>query len=563
VVDAPVRGERPAVAHPPRRTRAGCAAADVRIARRRAPWSDRRFYLVLAGVALALGALSLLLPSTPSYDPWSWILWGREIVHGRLFITTTGTSWKPLPMIFTIPFALLGSAAADLWLVIARAGALAAVVLSGRMAWRLTRRIADADTDAPALSDGALSTVRTLAPALAAAVAVVALGFCVFGAFISSSALGYSEGLATALLLVAIERHLAARPRQAFLVGFLVACDRPEIWLFWVPYGLWLAWRDRRFAPVVITALVLQPVVWFVPVYLGSGHFGSSVTRAQNPRSSSLAYASSPFLSELWDAAWRTVPLRVKALAAALTVATAGVAIAAVRRGGRGAFATERMRALLITIALGLAGVVWFVLIALMTQLHFSGNDRYLVLGAALLDVCGAVGFGVLVLALARAGTAIASRTGRRAGRGLGGAAVALSLAVFLLAPDWIGGGTLISLPALHGELVYQARLRESLSREIAAAGGPRHALACGSVMTEGFQVPMVAYALGVRTARVDGPPPPTGAVGAAPNLVLQTRATRSSQLLPYMSTWPSVHYTVHGGDGPFHLYTHCLDGRS
>src|ERR1700712_3990124 len=64
----------------------------------------RRRYAVLAAVALALGALSLLAPSTPSYDPWSWILWAREIVHGHLTITTSGTSWKPLPMLFTIPF---------------------------------------------------------------------------------------------------------------------------------------------------------------------------------------------------------------------------------------------------------------------------------------------------------------------------------------------------------------------------------------------------------------------------------------------------------------------------
>ena len=29
--------------------------------------------------SLVLGFLSLLLPSAPTYDPWSWIIWGREI----------------------------------------------------------------------------------------------------------------------------------------------------------------------------------------------------------------------------------------------------------------------------------------------------------------------------------------------------------------------------------------------------------------------------------------------------------------------------------------------------
>ncbi len=72
-------------------------------------------------LALALGALSLLFPSTPSYDPYSWLIWGREIFHGQLHIAG-GSSWKPLPVIFTTVFALFGSAQPNLWLVVARAG---------------------------------------------------------------------------------------------------------------------------------------------------------------------------------------------------------------------------------------------------------------------------------------------------------------------------------------------------------------------------------------------------------------------------------------------------------
>src|SRR5207237_8399656 len=86
---------------------------------------DGRLYLALAGLALAVGALSLLIPSTPSYDPWAWIVWGREIVHFKLH-TTGGPSWKPLPVVFTTLFAPFGRAAPDLWLVVARAGAVMA-----------------------------------------------------------------------------------------------------------------------------------------------------------------------------------------------------------------------------------------------------------------------------------------------------------------------------------------------------------------------------------------------------------------------------------------------------
>ena len=57
-----------------------------------------------------------LLPAGPTYDPWAWIIWGREITEGDLD-TRTGPSWKPLPVLFTTPFALTGDAGApELWL---------------------------------------------------------------------------------------------------------------------------------------------------------------------------------------------------------------------------------------------------------------------------------------------------------------------------------------------------------------------------------------------------------------------------------------------------------------
>ena len=95
-----------------------------------------RLYLALAGGALVIGALSLLIPSTPSYDPWAWLVWGREIVHLNLH-TTGGPTWKPLPVIFTTLFAPFGAAAPDLWLVVARAGAVMAAAMVFKLAWRV------------------------------------------------------------------------------------------------------------------------------------------------------------------------------------------------------------------------------------------------------------------------------------------------------------------------------------------------------------------------------------------------------------------------------------------
>ena len=515
---------------------------------------SRNFYIALTVVSLAIGALSLLIPSTPSYDPWSWTDWARGIIHLNFHLNQFGTSWKPLPMIVTVPAALFGHAAPDIWLVFARAGALAAAAMLFRLAYRFTRQVAESYEELRA------SRLATLAPAvLAGLVAAVALIFTGTEFYISSNALGYSEGLATALMLVAIERHLDGKPRQAFVVGFFVALDRPEIWAFWVPYGLWLFWRDPGMRIPIVVLFVLQPILWFLPVYWGSGHFGSSVTRATNPRANSLAYASFPFWAELKRAAWPTMLLRVKILAGVLALGLGFVIVRDSRRyGRRAALRTPKIRALSGAALCGLGGLAWFVIIAIETQAHFSGNDRYLVLGDALVDLCGAVGFGWLAIELGRLGVRAWRRAGSAVVRGLMVAASAIVAAAFVFAPNFIGD-KLISLPATHGSIHYQASLRTAMQKLISEYGGPKKVLACGHVMTEGFQVPMVAYYLNTRTAYIGAPPAAGDPPGAAPNVILQARDTRSASLLPYLSWWPHVHYHYVGTSGPVHMFTNCL----
>src|SRR6476469_2005215 len=93
-----------------------------------------RYRVALA--VLALTALTFLIPSAPTYDPWAWIVWGREIAHLDLS-TPGGPSWKPLPVLLTTPFSLFGPLAPDLWLFVPRAGALAGVVRMCRVVRRL------------------------------------------------------------------------------------------------------------------------------------------------------------------------------------------------------------------------------------------------------------------------------------------------------------------------------------------------------------------------------------------------------------------------------------------
>src|SRR3954452_3202415 len=205
-----------AIARP--RAAGASAARGVPPRARPRPWKA----LVLA--CLGVAALSLFGPAEPTYDPWAWIIWGREITHVDLN-TVRGPSWKPLPILFTTPFALLGDSAAPyLWLLIARAGGLLAIAMAYRLGSRLGGRAAGL-------------------------IAGAALGLA--EEFVRNFARGNSEGLLVALCLWAVERHLDGRRTDAFLLGLGAALLRPEVWPFWGLYGLWLAYtQPRRRLPV-------------------------------------------------------------------------------------------------------------------------------------------------------------------------------------------------------------------------------------------------------------------------------------------------------------------------
>ncbi len=551
--------------------------------RPRAPGgSSGRFYLWLTLAALAIASLSLLFPSTNSYDPWAWLVWGREILHLSLH-TPGGPTWKPLPVIFTTVFALFGGAQPFLWLVIARAGALIACVmafkLSARIVWGLRARPEEGSTAAapagaggvaPGAAErtGAWTRLVELAPALLAG-AIALVGLALTGGFLSASTLGYSEGLMVAAVLIAVERHLDGHRQQAFVFGFVAALDRPEVWLLWGPYGLWLMWRQPSSRKLVVSLAVLTLVLWFVPQKLGGGSWFSGVSRAQHPRSNSAAFAGCPFCAELRYHAWPQVLLRIK-VAAALAVGVALVLLAVAwrrrpellqwrlwRADGGLHGASDRERAMLTLALCGIFGLGWWVLVGLETQAGFSGNDRYLVLGSAFIDVVGGAGFGWAAVALARraAGRGESRPDGLR---GVGGLATALTTAlcalVFVGVPNWVGAN-LISISRTHRSLLYQAHLRQDVEALIQRTGGAKAVLACGSVMSEGFQVPMVAWYLDVRTLGVQAPPAVTPA-GVAnpplpwPNVIFQDRDTESASLLPLPQTiraWEAAgaHYAL------------------
>jgi hypothetical protein len=527
---------------------------------RRAAWagitdhlSGGRLYLIMAAGALLIAGLSLLIPSTPSYDPWAWLVWGREVAHLDLH-TTGGPTWKPLPVILTTIFSVFGKAQPDLWLVVGRAGAVMAVGMTFKVSLRLTRQLAVGPGD-----DAPRGRFERIVPPIMAGL-IAAFGLTFAGGFITASALGYSEGLMTAVVLIAVERHLDGHYRQAFAISFLAALDRPEVWLLWGPYGLWLWWRDPGARKLVFALFALIPILWFAPEYWGSGHFFRGVSRAHQPRSNSAAFAKCPFCTEFADHAWPTVPFRTKAVAIVAGLAAVFGLWRASQWGGKHPLSSKRRQALAgIAIAAAL-GIVWWVVISVMTQLGFSGNDRYLILGAALVQIAGGVGFGWAALELGRALPRLLGKVGGpdgrlTAGAGAWGAAAAVAV-VFLLLPTWIGG--LVHLRRAHRALVYQAHLRTDMAKAIQLAGGRSKVLACGSVMTEGFQVPMLAWQLDVHTDAIQAPPAAGTAPPPPPNVIFRTRAQSNATPLPLLSDWPNTNYSRDVHVRTFSVYSHC-----
>ena len=384
---------------------------------------------------LAVGAVSLLTVSAPTYDPWAWIIWGREVLHGDL-VTIEGPSWKPLPVLFTTPFAVFGDDTAPaLWLVVARAGGLLAL----GMAYRLGARLAG-----------------EWAGAIAAASLLLA------DEFVRDFARGNSEGLLVALVLWAVDRHLDGRRSQAFLLGFGAALLRPEVWPFWGLYGLWLVYQAWDGVPWRELALVaglgvLTLLLWFVPEYLGSSDWLRAAARARDPNPGAATFAQSPFLEVFHrSAAKLSVPVYVGGLL--------GTAIALWRRNH-------------VQIALAAMATLLMVEVAAMTEGGFAGNLRYVALPAALVCVLAGAGWVQTVRAAGRWAPLVAL--------------LAVAAAIPFVAADVRAARDDRALTVEESNFY-----GPNLKAVIAKAGGRARIKSCGRVFSGPFEVPSVAWRL-------------------------------------------------------------------
>ena len=170
-----------------------------------------------------LGAVGMLVLATivmewararPGYDPYGWLVWGHLTLHWQLD-TNGAPSWKPLPYLFTVPYALFGKHALQLWMITAFAFSLSGLVF----AWRVAFWLVDAPPE---------RRYAAYAAGLVAALAV--LGIDVYMHSILSAE---SDTMIVALCLAAVDCIICRRYRWAFWAWWLAALGGPRCGRRW------------------------------------------------------------------------------------------------------------------------------------------------------------------------------------------------------------------------------------------------------------------------------------------------------------------------------------------
>ncbi len=212
---------------------------------------------MVLGVVIVSALFVVVSDMRPSYDGFGFLVWGRQVLHWNLN-TDGAPSWKPLPFLFTLPYALAGRGQIWLWMGTAVAGAVLGSVFAARVAFRLTGPAPD----------------RRYAPYVAGAFA--GIGLLGINTLMHLVLIANSDALIVAALLAAIDCHLVGRHRLAFGMLILASLGRPEAWVFAGLYGLWLMWKVPTAATrlMVIAGLLFIPAFWFsVPALTSKSWF--------------------------------------------------------------------------------------------------------------------------------------------------------------------------------------------------------------------------------------------------------------------------------------------------
>jgi hypothetical protein len=329
-------------------------------------WNPPRAYPWLIG-AVALLAFSTLLAvwanTRPGFDPYGWLVWGHQTIAGNLN-TNAAPSWKPLPYLFTVPYALAGHYQMWLWLITAVAVALAGSVFAARIAFRLTGGFGAREEGDPRRWYAALAAGAFAGLAL--------LGLQDYWHYILSA---QSDPMIVSLCLGAIDCHLSRRYRWALALGVLAALGRPEAWVFFGLYSIWVWIKLPSIRWLVVVGVLAVAALWFgIPALTSRTPF----VAASNALGSGRALHG----DKIFGTVQRFLSLHVAPLEIA---ALLSVALAVWRRDW-------------VTIVLAI-GVVGWVVLEIAFALHgWPGLARYMFEPAGVMVVIAGVLVGRLLL---------------------------------------------------------------------------------------------------------------------------------------------------------------------
>jgi hypothetical protein len=407
--------------------------SDARAPRTRLPdWHGLLYpeflWSVLACIVLA-AISAAVLPTVPSYDPWAWISWGREVTDPHLsFAISGGPSWKPLPVVFTTIWALFGSTAAPtLWVITARAGGLLGVVAAYLLASRL---------------------IRGPRWAKVAAGLIAGAGIVITQAWWDEMFRGTSEPMLIATALWAVLAHLDGRRGWAFSLGVATSLIRPEAWPLIIVYAGWLWFKQPRLRVWIVLGLLSIPVFWFAPPWIGSGQPFLAAVHAQE-------YNGDLGKHPLFTVLGRGVDIQL------LPVLVAGM-VAAV-------FAWFDKPRDWLLLSLAGATAVWWVIVVGMTLDGYPGLERFYLPAAGM--TCVLAGVGIVRLAQLGGSLAPAGRTA---------VAVGLTAVLVAITIPWVGGRINQASAEYHTASQAVTRL-DQMTAAVAAVGGHAGVFPCKS----------------------------------------------------------------------------------
>ena len=208
-------------------------------------WARRAFVVLCIGFAIGI----LVFPTYPNYDSYYALLWGREILDGRLpvFEGFRLPTEHPLAIAFGLVLALFGEVGDRLWVALTFASFLALVAGVYRLG-----RVA-------------------FTPVIGLIAALLLLSRFDFGFL---AARGYIDIPYLALVMWAIALE-AARPRRGTPVFALLTAAgllRPEGWMLAGLYFLWMSWRAPwRERAVWALWAAAAPLGWGLVDYVVTG----------------------------------------------------------------------------------------------------------------------------------------------------------------------------------------------------------------------------------------------------------------------------------------------------